>query len=250
MNKKMVKSHFLNKCGNSSVVERDLAMVDVASSTLVSRSIFLLLFFISNLFSLTLSDIVNVKIQNIYPSIQIENLEIIQPKNLPSNFNEFNLQDLEISRISGDGGILKASYKTPNSQNKTLFIDFNLQAKIPIFTAKIDIAKDHVINPNDYEIKIIDFKDFKKDSLTQIDHTLITKIAIKKNQILKSRQFKNKFAILKNDKITLIVKDGGLSVESFGIANQAGNIGDLIEVRYNSKLLRAKIISKNKAIIR
>ena len=35
-----LKSRFIfTACGNSSVVERNLAMVDVASSTLVSRSI-------------------------------------------------------------------------------------------------------------------------------------------------------------------------------------------------------------------
>ena len=58
------------------MVEHNLAMVGVASSTLVSRSIFLLIFLFSTAFSITLKEALSNELTTKIPNLTINNIEI------------------------------------------------------------------------------------------------------------------------------------------------------------------------------
>lgn len=237
-----------NKCGNSSVVERDLAMVDVASSTLVSRSIIIFFLCISQLFSLTLTDIIGTKIKERIQNIEIKNIELFQP-NLPKDFSEFRLKDVEITSLNDNFGNVKAIYSTPKNE-RNLFIKFKLNAKVGVYIAKNDISRDKLLSINDYEFTQIDFAKYEKDAISNVERPLVARSNVKKGEILKNRQFRAQSDVKKGDQILVVVNDGILSAETLAIATQDGNIGQTIQLKSGSQIIRATITSKNKAIMR
>ena len=55
--------------------------------------------------------------------------------------------------------------------------------------------------------------------------------------------------VLKGSTLILEVRDGSVVIQSSATATSDANIGDTIEVRQGSLRQKAKIISKNKAVI-
>ncbi|ARR00560.1 flagellar basal body P-ring biosynthesis protein [Campylobacter porcelli] len=242
----------LQKCGNSSGVEHNLAKVGVASSNLVSRSIFLLLIFFIPLFSDTLVDRLHKTIKDEYPSINISSINIDKPNDLPNNFNEFILKEIILLNLRDDSGAFRAIYITPNKSNKSIFFNFKIDFKLQVLIAKRDIDRDHILNLGDYEQKFVNLKDYDKQALTSIPkYQLITKSKIKRGKILTNRHFKTLSDIRKGDKITAMINDGALKVEIIVTALSDGNIGQIISVRnQNNQILKAQVINKNQAIIK
>ncbi len=239
------------KCGNSSVVEHNLAMVGVASSTLVSRSIFLLLFiFLNQLFAITLTNIVAEKIKRENPNILIEHLELVQPSSLPDDFGEYKLKDVQISNLNGAGGAIKAVYLTPKGSLRPITVRFNMSAKIAVFIATQDLPRDHALSEGDYAREYIDFREYSSDALSEISAPLVAKTRVKQGEVLKSRQFARQKDVRKGDAIVVVVTEGAVSAEALGVAGQDGSVGDVINVKIGSQTLRAQIVSKNRAIVR
>ncbi len=240
------------KCGNSSGVEHNLAKVGVASSNLVSRSIFLLLILFIPLFSNTLVDRLHQTIKAEYPSAMINSINIDRPDELPSNFNEFRLKEIILLTLRDDSGRFRAIYITPNESSKSIFFKFKIDFKLPVLIATRDMNRDHILNLGDFEQKFVNLKDYDKQALSQFPkHQLITKSKIKRGKILNNRQFKTLSDIKKGDKISAIINDGALKVEILVTALSDGNIGEIISVRnQNNQTLKAQVISKNQAIIK
>ena len=95
-------------CGNSSVVEHDLAKVGVASSNLVSRSILLFFFLLSSLFS---------------NEILIDKVYCIEQNILNASFFGYKgKDDFQVLTIPKD----RAHYTIPSSQVISIFSDKNI----------------------------------------------------------------------------------------------------------------------------
>ena len=240
------------KCGNSSGVEHNLAKVGVASSNLVSRSIFLLLIFSIPLFSSSLIDELRKAIYDEFPSAKINSINIDNHHELPVNFDELKLKNIILLGLRDDSGTFRAVYTTPNSTNKSIFYKFKIDFKLPVLVATKDIGRDHILNLSDYKQKFVSLKDYDKQAIINpSNHQLITKSKIKRGKILTNRQFKTLSDIKKGDKISAIINDGALKVEILVTALSDGNIGEIISVRnQNNQTLKAQVISKNQAIIK
>ena len=250
MKAKMIKCPLFFRCGNSSVVERDLAMVDVASSTLVSRSIFLFILSVNLLFGANLGELTKEQIKKQIPTIKIQSLILNEPDSLPSGFNEYKLQSVDLQKINKNHGTIKAIYKTSTNSLKNIFVRFDIKAQIGVYVAKNEIPRNHELNLNDYFFKMVDISQYDPDMILSLQHGLITKVKIKKDDILKQRQFKIKNDVLKGDQVVLIVQDGGLNAQILATATQNGRIGDTINFKTENQNIKATLISKDKAVVR
>ena len=56
--------------------------------------------------------------------------------------------------------------------------------------------------------------------------------------------------MLRGDELIVEIRDGGVSVQTTGIATTDANIGDVIEIRMGSTRQKAQITAKNKAVIK
>lgn len=236
-------------CGNSSVVEHNLAMVGVASSTLVSRSIFLLIFLISTAFSITLKealiDELNMRMQN----IKINNIEILAPQNLPPDYQNFILKSVQIMNLREFGSKAKANFIDSKNKARAIVFGFDIDASISAFIATKDIKRGQSINKMDFKKENISIEKYHDDLLFYEPVGLISKANIKKGQVLKERVFTKEKDVKKGDTLVLEISDGGVFLELSAIACESGDINQTIELKANNTRYKAKIISKNRAII-
>ncbi len=254
----MVKSRFQNDTsGNSSGVEHNLAKVGVASSNLVSRSIFILItifiIFSHNLFALTLAESLKIKIKEDIPNATINSISIEKPSSLPQDFSSYKLKDIFILSIRSNDGNFRALYEMPNKLNKSIFFKFKIDANVNVLVAIKDIDRDHILNLSDYEQKSVSLKEYDKEALKEAPKNikLITRTRIKRGKILTNRQFKTLSDIKKGDLINAVLKDGALNIEVLVTALEDGNVGDIIQVRNeNNQVFKANVISKNRVLIR
>ena len=236
------------KCGNSSVVEHNLAMVGVASSTLVSRSIFLLLLLFSSLFSITIKESVTELLNEKYPNIQVEFLQIQTPRNLPSDITSYTLKEVIITSINGTNGGAKAVFDKDGSIASINF-KFEIGAKMPVLIATSDIAKGSALSEQNSQIDLIEFEDYDKTMLDSIPQNKLAKNNIRANTPIRVNNIYAPKDVLKGSTLILEVRDGSVVIQSSATATSDANIGDIIEVRQGSIRQKAKIVSKNKAVI-
>ena len=236
------------KCGNSSVVEHNLAMVGVASSTLVSRSIFLLLLLFSSLFSITIKESLTELLNEKYPNIQVEFLQIQTPRNLPSDITSYTLKEVIITSINGTNGGAKAVFDKDGSITSINF-KFEIAAKMPVLIATSDIAKGTILSEQNSQIDLIEFEDYDKTMLDSIPQNKLAKNNIRANTPIRVNNIYAPKDVLKGSTLILEVRDGSVVIQSSATATSDANIGDIIEVRQGSIRQKAKIVSKNKAVI-
>lgn len=237
------------KCGNSSVVEHNLAMVGVASSTLVSRSIFLLLFLFSTAFSITIKESLANELQNRFENIVIEQIEVFAPKNIPANIADFALKSVQITSISGAKGGAKATF-SGNGKPLEINFKFEVNASVVVLVATKDIKSGEQISEQNTALLPIDLAKYEQNTLTKEQSGKLAKHNIKSGNPIKSNNLSARKAVLRGDTITLSASDGGVSVQVSVVAMQDGDIGDIIEVRNGSVRQRAQIISKTQAVVR
>lgn len=244
----MIQFHPHLNCGNSSVVEHNLAMVGVASSTLVSRSIFLLLFFISSVFSITIKESLSEELTNRFSDINITDIEVFAPKKLPSDIASYTLKGVQITSLSGAKGGAKAFFLKEQGSTEISF-KFEINAQIPVLLASKDIKSGSRLDEENTKIALIDFAQYEQNMLSALAKNKIARHNLRANTPIKANNVNNKKDISKGDILTLNIQDGGVSIQTSAEAMQDGNIGEFIEVRTKSGKTRAKIISKNQALI-
>ena len=237
-------------CGNSSVVEHNLAMVGVASSTLVSRSLFLLIFLFSTAFSITLKEALQDELIERIPPIQIDTITILPPQNLPDDYQSYTLKLLQITNLREFGGSARASFLDTNNRPKAIVFKFELDAKVSVYAAARDIKRGEIIAGIDFIKEDIAPSKYSDDLLLSDPTGLESKANIRNGELLKERIFVKPKDVKKGDNLILEVVDGGVLLSLSAVAISEANIGDMIEIKANNMRYKAKLISKNKAVIR
>ncbi len=251
----MIKSQFFLTCGNSSVVEHDLAKVGVASSNLVSRSIFFLLTITTLLtanITDTIAEAVLVEFEAKYPCLDA-NLPKVKPASpLPRDFKEYKflMIDLKPSQLRKRKGIFKVIFKTKDRE-KILHYRFEIDGTIDVFKAKHKLYNDKIISKNDYEkVKQKIDKLPSKIIACNMPKKLMSKNYISAGSILTMNKFKYKKDVLRGTHIRAFIRDGMLVLEIEATVLQDGDIGEVVKIKTNKgKIFHAKLISKYKAII-
>ena len=175
----MIKSHLHFNCGNSSAVEHDLAKVGVASSNLVSRSIFLMLFFTTYIFSKTITLLPHYCVdQNLKLNANFfGSKEMFQVIELPKSKSKYTIPSLHVKDI-----FEKYNYNVIDSETGTItferFCDMagkkdeiaealleKFELKYPCLNS--DLPEISANNPLPYDFKTYSFikVDIKKNAL-------------------------------------------------------------------------------------
>jgi len=117
-----------------------------------------------------------------------------------------------------------------------------IKAKLPVFVAKKVIYKNSPIAP--YAVKKeVDFKFFYSKPLENVSEDLVASKIISKNAIINTSNTKQKPLVMKNKKITVEIKSQNITITSPAIALKDGNMGDIIPIEMNKKILKAKVIA-------
>lgn len=245
----MLQFHPHLRCGNSSVVEHNLAMVGVASSTLVSRSIFLLLFLFSTAFSITIREALNEQLSERFEGIQVFALSIEQPKGIPSDIASYRLENIIITSINGAKGGAKATF-SKDGAGLNINFKFEISAQMQVLFATTDIAKNETISEANSKILPIEIQNYDQIMLKAIPTSKLAKNNIKAGMPIRQNNILSPKDVLRGDELIVEVHDGGVSVQTTGIATSDASIGDIIEIRIGSSRQKGQITAKNKAVIK
>lgn len=238
-----------SNCGNSSVVEHNLAMVGVASSTLVSRSIFLLLFLFSSVFSITIKEALSEQLSERFAGISIFALSIEQPKGVPSNIASYKLDNIIITSINGSKGGAMANF-SKDGAGLNINFKFEMSAQMPVLFATTDIAKNEALSEANSKILPIEIENYDQSMLSSLPAGKLAKNNIKAGTPIKQNNLLTPKDVLRGDELIVEVRDGGVSIQTTGVAMSDANIGDIIEIRMGSARQKAQVTSKNRAVIK
>ena len=251
----MINFRFFLTCGNSSAVEHDLAKVGVASSNLVSRSMFFLLLITTFTFANnldTISEAVLIKFEEKYPCLDAQLPTITSNSPLPADFKNYKFikLDLRKSAFRKRKSSFKVLFKTPKKE-KSIYFKFHINANIDVFKAKRKLYNDKILSKNDYEKVSIKIDKLPSKVITcSMPKKLMTKNYISANSILTMNKFEYKKDVLRGTGIRAYIRDGMLVLETEATLLNDGDIGEVVKIKTdNGKLFRAKLISKYKAII-
>ncbi|WP_458701658.1 flagellar basal body P-ring formation chaperone FlgA [Sulfurospirillum sp. 1307] len=189
-----------------------------------------------------------------YPCLNTEDLpDIIAVSTLPYDFKTYELLRIELKSVflRKSKGSFKAIFKTPNGAEKNIYFKFFINAYIKTFKAKHKLYNDKILSFNDVKtVEVPIDKLPSKAIVCELPKKLMTKSYVSANSILSMNKFKYKKDILRGDNLRAYIRDGMLVITTPATALSDANIGDVIKVKTESrKIVRAKIVSKYKAIV-
>lgn len=121
-----------------------------------------------------------------------------------------------------------------------------------VYTAKKDIQFNSSLNEEDFNYELKNVTTLRGNFIGSDANLSIykTKFSIKKGEILLYELVEEIPVVKSGEKIFLEVQKGSVQISYQGIARENGKIGEIIDVLAdNNELLKAKIISKQKAIV-
>lgn|GEM_PF-2028329 len=183
--------------------------------------------------------------------INISSIEIELQANKFEESAIFDSISVSKSTLNRSKGHFVAIFKKDN-RDKRYYFKFKIDAKIKQLIAKEFIPKGSILDKNNLELKISDFKSLSQRDLNNIDifGKYRAKRNIKAGAILNKNYINLIPLIMKNQRVEATLKDGFLHIKFEAKALQNGAKGDIIEiVNENKVVFKAKIISRGKVEI-
>ncbi len=175
-----------------------------------------------------------------YPEITIENVLITPAIWLATLPSEYKIDFDKKSLLQNKG-----MFSIEDAQNKKLYFNYIISAKISLFYAKDTIKKSSPLSlTNCFKKTIV----FEKLRAIPVDN-LATKQAkhhISKDDFITSRNTKGLNAVRKGEQIILVLSKEDISLTAEVVALEDGVVNDIIKVQNNlKKIFKAKIIAKD-----
>jgi flagella basal body P-ring formation protein FlgA len=182
-----------------------------------------------------------------YSSIQINNI-IVEPRNYMESLPKEYIIEIKSKYFLSRDGIL--AIKTPS--RKKIFLNYFIDAKVDVYISKKKIKKKTALTEINTIKKSIILVKFKAKPIELIiTNTIQAKQNISKDKILTIRNVETLSIIKKNSFINIEINDNNMNIIFTAQAMQDGRYGDIIKAKKpNGKILRVKVIGKNKAEIR
>ncbi|MCI7237418.1 flagellar basal body P-ring formation chaperone FlgA [Campylobacter sp.] len=125
-----------------------------------------------------------------------------------------------------------------------------MSAQMQVLFATTDIARNEAISEANSKILPIEIQNYDQIMLKQIPAGKLAKNNIKAGTPIRQNNILSPKDVLRGDELIVEIRDGGVSVQTTGIATTDANIGDVIEIRMGSTRQKAQITAKNKAVIK
>ncbi len=221
------------------------------------REIFILLFFIFPLFAgtsyeNTIKKMLEDRFIQTYPTMQIENIKLKSASSLIKKFSDFSVTAISITKdnLKRSKGSILVTFKKAGKQRK-LYFRYTIKATILLYKTTTPLKSGREITPDIASLQRIPFTTLYDKPINDNDfYKYIAKTNIKEDSVLSMRYLKKLTDIKRNDTVTAVIRDGGLSLEFSVKALGEGDIGDIIKVKKDhKKIFKAKIISKNRVEI-
>jgi flagella basal body P-ring formation protein FlgA len=182
-----------------------------------------------------------------YSSIQINNI-IVEPRNYMESLPKEYIIEIKSKYFLSRDGIL--AIKTPS--RKKIFLNYFIDAKVDVYISKKKIKKKTALTEINTIKKSIILVKFKAKPIELIiANTIQAKQNISKDKILTIRNVETLSIIKKNSFINIEINENNMNIIFTAQAMQDGRYGDIIKAKKpNGKILRVKVIGKNKAEIR
>jgi len=137
--------------------------------------------------------------------------------------------------------------KTP--QNKKIFFNYNIQAKIPLCIARRKIEKAEEISLQNTEKKSIMLQRFRADPLMDCNtNRFEAKHRISKNMLITKRDITGLHLIKRGSNVTVTLKSGAVLITFSARALKSGRYGETITVLHDkNKKIRVRVTGKNRA---
>ncbi len=120
-----------------------------------------------------------------------------------------------------------------------------IKASLPVYKAtRIIKQNEPVIKNFNVKKENVDFRYFYSKPLSFIPKNTIASKIISKNAVITRSNTKKAPDVLRNSKVSVIIKSGNMEIYSTAKALQDGNRGDSIKIEMNRKIFDAKIIKK------
>jgi flagella basal body P-ring formation protein FlgA len=188
-----------------------------------------------------------------YPCIEADFPSVKASSALPHDFKTYEIKEIILSSndYRNARGSFQVIFTTPTSRDKKLYFRFKLDAKINVFKAKHNLHNDKILSTNDYEMVQVTLDKLPSEAITcSVPDKLMTKNYLRADSILTMQRFEYKKDVLRGANVRAFVRDGMLVIGTSAHVLQDGNIGDVVKIKTEEgKLLNAKLISSNKAII-
>ena len=193
------------------------------------------------------------KFQEVSPSVVIEDRPRIAAKSsLPNDFKRYQLVGIFIAdtMLKKSNGTFVAIFKVGDKERK-LYFSYAMNAKVMVFKAKRNLLNGKILTNDDYESILVSLETLpNRTFLGEIPQNATTKAAIKEGQILADYHFDVKKTLSKKESIKALLKEEGMVIEVQATLLEDADIGDIIKIKTDQgKILNAKIVSRNEAII-
>ena len=214
------------------------------------KTIFITLILALQLFSYEqkLKNYLDKKFSSYYPTMTIKSIEIKANNTIPKGYKLKKVYFPKNS-IKRENGNFSAIFSDGES-NKRIYFKYFIDASVQVLLANIDIRAKTPLSMDFFTQIPLKFDNFYDKPVTDV-YKLEAKTLIVRGKILTSRMVRKIPDIHRNDEITAEARDGSIVLDFPVRALEDGRVGEVIKVkRGNKKILKAKVISSNKVLIK
>lgn len=179
-----------------------------------------------------------------YKGITIKNVEIKPRGYITSLPQDFELIFQSKSHLSNRGSFY---IKTP--QNKKIFFDYTLLAKVFIYSSRVKIKKDSELSLINCVKKSILLNKFRAMPIQVLQKGVFeSKHQIKRDYVLTIRDVQTLRVVKRGDILNVILDGNGIAISFSAKANQDARVNDIITaIKSNGKRVKVKVIGKHRA---
>jgi len=187
------------------------------------------------------------KFTGYYPSMSVSSIMIKANSTIPKGY-KLSRVFFQKNSLKRENGNFSAIY-SKDSYEKRVFLKYHIDATVPVFVATDAITSHTPLDSSMFSIKTIKFTNFYDKPIQKLAG-YESKTYLPKGKILTSRLVRKTPLIYRNSTVNAVASDGGLEVYFTAKALEDGSLGQVIKVKRDRKILRAKVISQDKVQIR
>ena len=182
-----------------------------------------------------------------YNSIEINNVYIMPRGYIDVLPKDYQVRIQSKSHLSKSGTL---SIKT--QQNRKIFFDYIIDAKLSVYTAKETLKRDTELSLLNTVKKSIILDKFRAIPIATIQKgTFQSKQNIRQGSIITLRDVERLSIVKRNSTVSISINTSTMAISFSAIAQQDGKLNDIIMVKKsNGKKLKVRVTGRNRAEMR
>jgi flagellar basal body P-ring formation protein FlgA len=182
-----------------------------------------------------------------YKEIEISSLVVNSRGYVDALPKSYALEAQSKDYLQNEGIIILKS-----SENKELFFDYRIDAKVGVYEARQDIRRNSELTQANVIKKSVVLDRFQSTPVQELkSSSLQSKHRVNKGDVLTLRDVEKLFLVRKGSNVNVSLDSSNMSITFSAKSSQNGCYGDVINVRKSDgKILKVKVIGKHKAEVR